>query len=265
MTSLQSITVKRLIKDVKFLMNNPLDSEKIFYHHDEDNILLGYALIIGPENTPYENGNYLFKFIFPENYPFSPPKVEYYSNDGRTRFNPNLYINKYVCLSLLNTWRGEGWTSCQSIYSVLLTIQSILSENPLTNEPGFTINHRDVKSYNKIIKYKNFEFTILKFVKYIIYSFIKLKKYNDEKILNYDLANLEFLKLYSYFFKNILENFNSNIDNFNKQLDDELYENKSISCNTYSLSTKVIDKQILQNKMNKYKSLIEKYNIIENL
>ena len=60
MASIPSKTIKRLVSDVKYLLENPLDSEKIFYHHDEENILIGYALIIGPTNTPYENGNYLF-------------------------------------------------------------------------------------------------------------------------------------------------------------------------------------------------------------
>lgn len=262
MTSLQSITIKRLVKDVKFLLDNPLDNENIFYHHDEENILLGYALIIGPKDTPYENGNFLFKFIFPENYPFSPPKVEYYSNDGRTRFNPNLYINKYVCLSILNTWRGEGWTSCQSIYSILLTLQSILNENPLINEPGFSENHRDNRHYNKIIKYKSFEFTVIRFVKFIIYSHIKSKNYDEEKIINYDLGNLEFLNIFSKFHKNILQNFTDNIDKFIENLNDELYQNKSLNCITYSLNVKVIDKEILKNKINKYKNYIDKYNII---
>ena len=266
MSSLSSVTVKRLIHDVKFLLENPLDSDKIYYHHDEDNILIGYALIIGPKDTPYENGNYFFKFIFPDNYPFSPPKVEYYTNDGKTRFNPNLYINKYVCLSILNTWKGEGWTSCQSIYSILMTLQSILKENPLTNEPGFNEFHINVANYNNVITYKNFEFAILKIVKFIIYSFIKKNNYeNENKIINYDLNNIEFFNIFSKFYKYILVNFYNNIENFNKLLENKIFDNKALICSTYSLHVKVINKSVLSNKMQKYKNLIEKYNIIENI
>ena len=86
-------------------------------------------------------------------------------------------FSKYVCLSILNTWKGEGWTSCQSIYSILMTLQSILKENPLTNEPGFNEFHVNVANYNNVITYKNFEFAILKIVKFIIYSFIKKNNY----------------------------------------------------------------------------------------
>ena len=97
-------------------------------------MLLGHALIIGTENTVYEHGFYLFKFEFPINYPISPPKVLFYPNDRKTRYNPNLYRNGKVCLSLLNTWTGEQWTACQSIRSILLTLISILNDKPLLNE-----------------------------------------------------------------------------------------------------------------------------------
>ena len=84
-------------------------------------MLVGYALIIGPKDTPYAYGNFLFKFLFPYDYPHTPPKVTYHTNDGYTRFNPNLYKSGKVCISLLNTWKGEQWTGCQTIKSILLT------------------------------------------------------------------------------------------------------------------------------------------------
>ena len=43
-------------------------------------------------NFPFEF-SYFFEFKFPTNYPFSPPNVIYNTNDGRTRFNPNLFYN----------------------------------------------------------------------------------------------------------------------------------------------------------------------------
>ena len=58
-------TIKRLAKDVKDIIKNPLTKNRIFYKHDTDNILKGKALIMGPKDTPYENGAYLFEFEFP--------------------------------------------------------------------------------------------------------------------------------------------------------------------------------------------------------
>ena len=81
--------VKRLVKDVKDIIKKPLIDNGIIYSHSEDNLLKGYAVVFGPPDTIYEHGAYLFEFNFPETYPFSPPKLTYLTNNGKTRFNPN--------------------------------------------------------------------------------------------------------------------------------------------------------------------------------
>ena len=155
--SITKETITRLIKDVKEIIKNPLDSHGIYYKHDDEDLLKGKALIIGPQGTPYENGFYLFEIIYPSNYPYSPPKLIYKTNDGVTRFNPNLYKCGKVCLSVLNTWRGEQWSSCQTISSVLLVLCTVLNDTPLLNEPGITKTHMDYSNYNAILKFKNIE------------------------------------------------------------------------------------------------------------
>ena len=122
---LTTATVQRIAKDVKYILNNPIDN--IYYKHDDENLMKGYALILGNKETPYSDGNYLFEFTFPDNYPFEPPKLKFLTNDGHMRFHPNLYINGKVCLSIINTWKGEGWTSCNNINSILLTLTSIFN------------------------------------------------------------------------------------------------------------------------------------------
>lgn len=161
---IQKITIKRLIHDVKDILNNPLIDNNIYYSHDDTDMLTGYALIIGPSDTPYQNGYYLFQLKFPSNYPFSPPKLEFHTNGNNVRFNPNLYESGKVCLSLLNTWAGEKWSACNNIRSVLLSISSILVNNPLLNEPGVTLNHPEMKKYTQVINYNNILIAILAIV-----------------------------------------------------------------------------------------------------
>jgi ubiquitin-conjugating enzyme E2 Z len=124
-------------------------------------MLKGYAMIIGPTETPYFGGYYFFELNYPANYPYSPPHIIYCTNAEKIRFNPNLYTNGKVCLSLLNTWKGEQWTSCQTISSVLLTLCTVLIKNPLLNEPGIRKEHHDFNKYNTIIQYKNIDIAIL--------------------------------------------------------------------------------------------------------
>ena len=170
--SINNATIKRIAKDVKYIMANgaSLSSENIYYKHDEENIMKGYALIIGQHDTPYGYGYYFFEFKFPHNYPFSPPEVRYLTNDGTMRFNPNLYTNGKVCLSVLNTWAGESWTACQTIYSILFTLSTVLCASPLLNEPGIREDHNDVHKYNYLVTYKNVEFAIVKVVRLVCFD-----------------------------------------------------------------------------------------------
>lgn len=154
-------TLRRIISDVRDIKKNPLTSHGIYYEHDETDMMQGKALIIGPAGTPYADGFYLFAIKFPTNYPHSPPEVKFCTGDGYTRFNPNLYRNGKVCLSILNTWRGEPWSGCQTLSSVLLAICMVLNAEPLLNEPGILKSHQDFDNYNAILHYKNIEVAIL--------------------------------------------------------------------------------------------------------
>ncbi|MBA42381.1 MAG: hypothetical protein CMF62_00040 [Magnetococcales bacterium] len=191
---IDSQTQKRLIRDISDIFKNPLTEHCIYYQHDDTNMLKGYAMIIGPPDSLYQHGFYFFEFHFPTNYPQSPPTVKTITNDGYTRFHPNLYKNGKVCLSILNTWKGEGWTSCQTIKTILLTLVSILDDKPLLHEPGIRENNIDFEKYNKIIEYKNITHSFLDYVsmhllpiQFLSFSSI-MKEYavkNKESILNF--------------------------------------------------------------------------------
>lgn len=154
--------IKRIMIDVKEVLSESMDN--IDYSHDEQNAYKGYACIKGPSKTPYEYGYYFFELDFPPNYPFSPPMVKFINYDGTTRFNPNLYINGKVCLSILNTWDGEKWSACQSIRTLLLMLLTLLNEEPLLNEPGITRDHSNFDAYHQLIEYKNIEISVLKYL-----------------------------------------------------------------------------------------------------
>ena len=178
--------IKRLQKDIIDIIRNPLTDNGIYYSHDDTNMLKGYAVVFGPDDSIYRYGAYIFEFNFPTNYPYSPPKLNYMTNDGVTRFHPNLYRNGKVCISILNTWKGEQWTSCQTIRSILLMLVTLLHNKPLLNEPGVKETHSSFKPYNKIITYKNLEIAILRNV-------TKKNKYNDiiQNILIYHQKHIQ--------------------------------------------------------------------------
>ena len=153
-------TIHRLLADIKYIYKNPLTDNGIYYTHDDADIMKGYAMIVGPEDTPYFGGYYFFEFNFPADYPFSPPKMKYMTNNGLTRFNPNLYKCGKVCVSILNTWSGDKWSACQTINSTLLTMCSLLNDSPLLNEPGQFTTSKDYMPYQKSIEFLNIDFAI---------------------------------------------------------------------------------------------------------
>ncbi|KAF1988156.1 hypothetical protein K402DRAFT_402863 [Aulographum hederae CBS 113979] len=96
------------------------------------------AIIIGPEGTPYADGVFEFDIFCPKEYPKAPPRVNIKTTGrGTMRFNPNLYANGKVCLSLLNTLSGERWQPNKStLLQVLVSIQGmVFYPEPYFNEP----------------------------------------------------------------------------------------------------------------------------------
>lgn len=113
----------------------------IFVRAMENRLDLLRACIMGPEGngTPYRNGAFIFD-IFLKDYPTKPPKIKLVTTGGGTvRFNPNLYADGKVCLSLLGTWFGPKWDAGEStLLQVLISIQSLIFvEDPYFNEPGY--------------------------------------------------------------------------------------------------------------------------------
>jgi len=161
--------LKRIMnKDMKDIKKLNLSELGIHIEFNEQDIMKATAIIIGPKDTPYENGILYFVIEFPTNYPFSPPKIGYLSS-SRYRIHPNLYVGRShdnhigkVCISAINTWSGPKWTTVMHIGSVLLSIQSLLCNNPLHNEPGFEneIGQRN-DYYNQIVEYDTYNHLIL--------------------------------------------------------------------------------------------------------
>ena len=154
---------KRVPKDIAMAMDGSLAAEGIYYSAKDDDLTRGYAMIVGPEDTPYAGGLFFFRFFLPTQYPFEPPKVEFCTYDGTTRFHPNLYREGKVCLSILGTWSGPGWVSTMNITTVLLTIQSLLHANPITCEPSYeklaATDPRSVE-YSGFIQHRVVQYTL---------------------------------------------------------------------------------------------------------
>ena len=152
-------------------------TNSIYVRVDKDNMDYMKVLIIGSEGTPYSNGAFQFDVFFDNQYPNSPPKVTLMTTGGgSTRFNPNLYANGKVCLSLLGTWRGqstENWDpKISTLLQVLISIQSIImSDLVYFNEPscesemGTASGEAKNEAYSNIVRYANIKYAMIEQIK----------------------------------------------------------------------------------------------------
>lgn len=232
-------SLRRLLRDVKHIMTSPLHSEGIYYHHCEEDMLKGYAMIIGPEDTPYYGGYYFFEIVYPTNYPHSPPTFTYCTQGDNVRFHPNFYKSGKVCVSILNTWRGEQWNSCQTITSVLLTLMTLFTKNPLLNEPGVSMRNKDVDTYNKIIMYKNVEIAILHLITK------KKNYYRDWFNLFEQSMNTHFMNNHNNIEKWIESNFHLNI-------------HETVCTSIYGMRCELTHKKIIDYFNKTHKSILKK-------
>ncbi|VDN00794.1 unnamed protein product [Thelazia callipaeda] len=136
---------RRLAQEIVTLSNSlPLSSSSsVFVRACEERLDVMKVLITGPADTPYMNGCFEFDVWFPSDYPNSPMHVNLETTGNHTvRFNPNLYNDGKVCLSVLNTWHGrpeERWNpETSSLLQVIVSIQSLIFvSEPYFNEPGY--------------------------------------------------------------------------------------------------------------------------------
>lgn len=137
--------IKRIMKDIQKFEEAKLDT--IFIDYNEANLYDIKALIIGPSDSVFMGGFFYFSLDLTE-YPISPPKVKFLTPYVSTfRCHPNLYSCGKVCISLLNTWGKKEWSPFLTLEKILITIQALLDNNPLSNEPAFyTIKSTDVKA-----------------------------------------------------------------------------------------------------------------------
>ena len=127
--------IKKLNKEYKELLEEK-DSLNVFAEPNKDEIInkegnietklnmyewTGY--IIGPSDSPYEGGKFMIKILFPTEYPYKPPMINFITRI----YHPNINKNGNICLDILK----DAWSPALSIKKVLLSISTLLEINTI--------------------------------------------------------------------------------------------------------------------------------------
>jgi ubiquitin-protein ligase len=221
-------SMKRIMKDLEEFMKDPIDGVAIY--HTEDNIKQIFVVISGPKDSVYQDGLYFFEFNFPDDYPHNPPKGKFLNwQNGIIRIHPNMYVDGKLCLSILGNWTGPSWTSVMSLSTIILSLQSILDDNPLKNEPGYEKNSgsHDHTKYHRIIQYVNYRDFVGKSI---------------ESTFNEDLIK-ENNSYVSYFRHFIVDYYKKNRERILSELERlrELYPNRTSISTVYHATNAVVN------------------------
>ena len=117
------MATRRLQKELKDLLREPV--EGVTAGPVDDGLLKWSAAVLGPPDSPYENGCWELSIEYPADYPFKPPKVAFLT----PIFHPNIN-GRNICIDILQS----QWSPALTISKVLLCIQSLMW-NPVTDDP----------------------------------------------------------------------------------------------------------------------------------
>eukprot|EP01083_Nonionella_stella_P157398 511011_1 len=82
------MALRRIMKELQDIDQNDLPPNiQSIAPASDDSFLELYALITGPENTPYAGGNFLLFIEIPQNYPFKRPKLKFETEI----YHPNIH------------------------------------------------------------------------------------------------------------------------------------------------------------------------------
>ncbi|KAI9295204.1 ubiquitin-conjugating enzyme [Neoconidiobolus thromboides FSU 785] len=118
----------RIKKEIQRLNADPAPGITATPH--EDNIRYFDVIIVGPRQSPFEDGVFKLELFLPEGYPMAPPKVRFLTKI----YHPNIDKLGRICLDILK----DRWSPALQIRTVLLSIQALLSapnpDDPLAND-----------------------------------------------------------------------------------------------------------------------------------
>ncbi|KNH06876.1 Ubiquitin-conjugating enzyme E2 [Perkinsela sp. CCAP 1560/4] len=107
-------SVKRLLHELKGLQGE--EANDFVVYPLEKNIFQWHFTLRGPMDSPYEEGFYHGKLLFPANYPFEPPDIFFLTESGRFQ------LNMKICISI-TSYHPENWSPSFTVLIILRALR----------------------------------------------------------------------------------------------------------------------------------------------
>ena len=121
-------TIKRINADLNEILRNP-PTNCSAGPIDDNNLYVWQATIMGPRDSPYQDGVFYLSITFPEEYPFKPPMIKFITKI----YHCNINSQGSICLDILKT----EWSPALTISKLLLSICSLMTD-PNPDDPLVT-------------------------------------------------------------------------------------------------------------------------------
>ena len=128
------------MSDLKRLREHPPDG--VSGVPTDTNIMIWNAVMIGPQDTLFEDGIFKLTLEFTEEYPYRPPTVRFVSN----MFDPNVADDGSIYSDILY----NRWSPAYDVFAILTSIQSLLAEpnpNSRVNSLAAELYHENRREY----------------------------------------------------------------------------------------------------------------------
>ena len=158
MSNFSKALLKKQFKDI----NNASDLGLSVGLVDENNFYKWSVVIFGPTDTIYEGGFFRAIMTFPEDYPNSPPQMQFTTK----MWHPNIYQDGKVCISILHPpgtdkfneqeKAEERWRPSLGAEEILLSVISMLNDpnpNSPANIDAAVMFRNNREEYNNKVRY----------------------------------------------------------------------------------------------------------------
>jgi len=141
------------------ITKGPLDNIQIG-PKNESNLYIWSGVVKAPDDSDYAGGTFLLEIVFPPDYPFSAPKLTFFTQI----FHPNVSASGEICpKALWGEWR-PGIQLSQALQSLVQLLREPKTENPL-NEQAAVLLKEKPKLFSQTAaawtaKYAKFENTV---------------------------------------------------------------------------------------------------------
>lgn len=124
------MAVNRINLEMKEMKNNKDPHAGKLIEVVGDDVRQWRVSFIGPKDTPFSDGEFILRIIFPAQYPFTPIQVTFETKV----YHPNISEKGEICLDILK----NSWSPALNVGQTIMSICSLLNqpnvEDPLVPE-----------------------------------------------------------------------------------------------------------------------------------